>query len=206
MSDTRQGPDWWLGSDGKWYPPERQSKAPRPAHRKRNDDRASWITGGVIAAVFVISLIALAMTKKSDTTAANSTSTSPSPHVSVGGRGPVTPAPPAGVPPATAALPATSLVLWSGSGSGFQRGPQFTVPPGTKGWNEIWTYNCGRLGRPGTFVTYTRGSGNAPTTAQRGPHSQGMGGTGTDHHTGTGTFWINVNSECGWTDQAETVP
>ncbi len=21
MSDTQQGPDWWLASDGKWYPP-----------------------------------------------------------------------------------------------------------------------------------------------------------------------------------------
>jgi hypothetical protein len=21
MSDTQQGPDWWLGADGKWYPP-----------------------------------------------------------------------------------------------------------------------------------------------------------------------------------------
>lgn len=23
MSDTSQGPGWWLASDGKWYPPER---------------------------------------------------------------------------------------------------------------------------------------------------------------------------------------
>jgi hypothetical protein len=22
MSDTTQGPGWWLASDGKWYPPE----------------------------------------------------------------------------------------------------------------------------------------------------------------------------------------
>lgn len=21
MSDTPNGPDWWLGTDGKWYPP-----------------------------------------------------------------------------------------------------------------------------------------------------------------------------------------
>jgi hypothetical protein len=33
-----------------------------------------------------------------------------------------------------------------------------------------------------------------------------MGGSGTNHYDDTGTFWINVDSECGWTDQAETVP
>ncbi len=27
MSDTSQGPGWWLASDGRWYPPE-QSTAP----------------------------------------------------------------------------------------------------------------------------------------------------------------------------------
>jgi hypothetical protein len=37
MSDTSQGPGWWLASDGKWYPPEawtgppRQSDAPAAA-------------------------------------------------------------------------------------------------------------------------------------------------------------------------------
>jgi hypothetical protein len=29
MSDQQQGPDWWLASDGKWYPP--QSASPPPA-------------------------------------------------------------------------------------------------------------------------------------------------------------------------------
>src|ERR1035437_6185112 len=28
MSDTSQGPDWWIASDGKWYPPEQH-----PDHR-----------------------------------------------------------------------------------------------------------------------------------------------------------------------------
>lgn len=28
MSDTQQGPDWWMASDGKWYPPQ---SAPAPA-------------------------------------------------------------------------------------------------------------------------------------------------------------------------------
>lgn len=32
MSDTAQGPDWWLASDGKWYPPQsRPGTTPDPA-------------------------------------------------------------------------------------------------------------------------------------------------------------------------------
>ena len=28
MSDTQQGPGWWLASDGRWYPPEAWTGAP----------------------------------------------------------------------------------------------------------------------------------------------------------------------------------
>ena len=31
MSDTSQGPGWWLASDGKWYPPETAPNQPPPA-------------------------------------------------------------------------------------------------------------------------------------------------------------------------------
>lgn len=27
MSDTQQGPEWWLASDGKWYPPQQATAA-----------------------------------------------------------------------------------------------------------------------------------------------------------------------------------
>ena len=30
MSDTAQGPGWWLASDGKWYPPEQHPAPPPP--------------------------------------------------------------------------------------------------------------------------------------------------------------------------------
>ncbi len=33
MSDTSKGPDWWLASDGKWYPPESRPTAPPPPPR-----------------------------------------------------------------------------------------------------------------------------------------------------------------------------
>lgn len=31
MSDTQQGPEWWLASDGKWYPPQDAAATPPPA-------------------------------------------------------------------------------------------------------------------------------------------------------------------------------
>jgi hypothetical protein len=31
MSDTSEGPGWWLASDGKWYPPESSLPPPPPA-------------------------------------------------------------------------------------------------------------------------------------------------------------------------------
>ena len=30
MSEVRQGPGWWLASDGKWYPPESRPAPPPP--------------------------------------------------------------------------------------------------------------------------------------------------------------------------------
>lgn len=30
MSDTTQGPGWWLASDGKWYPPQPAYLPPPP--------------------------------------------------------------------------------------------------------------------------------------------------------------------------------
>ena len=33
MSDTSQGPGWWLASDGKWYPPETAPPPPPPPSR-----------------------------------------------------------------------------------------------------------------------------------------------------------------------------
>lgn len=37
MSDTKQGPDWWQASDGKWYPPQGQAPPPPvpPVQKKK---------------------------------------------------------------------------------------------------------------------------------------------------------------------------
>jgi hypothetical protein len=177
VSGAQHEPDSRQVPDGARYPPQRKSKAPRPTHQNRNDNRISWITGGVIAAVFVVSVTALVIAKKS--TAA---------------------------PPGTSALPATGVVLWTGTGSDLQHGPLFTVPSSAKGWLENWTFNCRATGHPGTFITTIHGSGSARTTTVSGVHAEGMGGSGTNHYDDTGTFSISVDSACGWTDRAVAVP
>ncbi len=41
MSGRRQGDDWWLASDGKWYPPEAQLSAPPGPPAAPSDDASS---------------------------------------------------------------------------------------------------------------------------------------------------------------------
>jgi hypothetical protein len=209
MSGTQHEPGWRQGPDGTRHPSERKPKAPRPADQDRHDNRISWITGGIIAAVFVVSITALAVTKKSNTSATHSTPVpTPAPTsqlATAGARHPSTPAPPDGTPTGTAALPATGAVLWNGSGTDLQRGPQFSVPAGAKGWVENWTYDCRATGHSGAFITTIHGFG-AGATADGGVHTEGMVGSGTNHYSDTGTFSITVDSACGWTDQAVTVP
>jgi len=47
MSETSQGPGWWLASDGKWYPPESHATS-RPADKSA---MPSWLLIGGSAAV-----------------------------------------------------------------------------------------------------------------------------------------------------------
>jgi hypothetical protein len=39
MSDQSQGPDWWLASDGKWYPPQSHSHAPLIAKARTGGEK-----------------------------------------------------------------------------------------------------------------------------------------------------------------------
>jgi hypothetical protein len=97
------------------------------------------------------------------------------------------------------------VVLWQQTGSGIESGQQFTVPPGVKGWNEVWTYDCSAFGQSGNFATNINGYGGASNTLDSGTNQLGMSGSGTNHYYDHGTFSIDVNSECNWTDEAITV-
>jgi hypothetical protein len=103
----------------------------------------------------------------------------------------------------TAAAP---VVLWQQTGSGIESGQQFTVPPNVTGWNEGWSYNCASFGQAGNFATNITGYGGAADTTDSGTNQLGMSGSGTNHYYDTGTFSIDVDSECSWTEEAVTVP
>jgi hypothetical protein len=94
----------------------------------------------------------------------------------------------------------TPVVLWQQSGSGIQSGQQFTVPDTVKGWKEVWSYDCSGFGSQGNFITSINGSTDS------GTNQLGTGGGGTNYYYDSGTFSIDVNSECNWTDQAVTIP
>ena len=56
MSDTSQGTDWWLATDGKWYPPEaltethdfENDEGPVPAHKHGNG--GGWVANSAVVA------------------------------------------------------------------------------------------------------------------------------------------------------------
>ncbi|MFP4513648.1 MAG: DUF4190 domain-containing protein [Acidimicrobiales bacterium] len=58
MSDTSQGPGWWLASDGKWYPPQSAAPPPPPGPgghgqpRPSNGLAVASLTLGIIGAAF----------------------------------------------------------------------------------------------------------------------------------------------------------
>jgi hypothetical protein len=65
-----------------------------------------------------------------------------------------------------------------------------------KEWDEQWSYDCTSFGRPRNFITTINGYGSAPGTADGGANELGTGISGVNHYYDTGTFSIDVNSEC----------
>ena len=108
------------------------------------------------------------------------------------------------------ASPATTVTqvpnaLQSESGSGSDSLLPFTVPSGDKGWKLNWTYNCSNVGKRSQFQVYII---QEAQTSERSTQLNikdfpvsvfGDSGSSTSHFQGTGTFNLDVNSECRWT-------
>ncbi|MBK5223528.1 MAG: hypothetical protein JJE52_11775 [Acidimicrobiia bacterium] len=58
MSDVSNGPDWWLASDGKWYPPQSVSTAPPPPPTPA---APTPVGNGMAVAGLVLGVIAVAL-------------------------------------------------------------------------------------------------------------------------------------------------
>jgi hypothetical protein len=57
MSDTTQGPDWWLASDAEWYPPRSAGQPPRPPPPEVVAAQKSVRTWGCMVPLGAVSLI-----------------------------------------------------------------------------------------------------------------------------------------------------
>jgi hypothetical protein len=89
---------------------------------------------------------------------------------------------------------ATPVTFASGQ-TGVTGNPQeFTV--GSK-WTMAWTYDCTAFRSQGNFsVDINQPAGDE--TVDIGPNELGTGGSGTDSYDDTGTFSLDVLSECDW--------
>jgi hypothetical protein len=222
-------PRWWQATDGQWYPPESHpnyrapivpaqptgatpafgvggpgssfgAESPNQADSPKTKHTGLIVAGSIVGVLILIIIIVNVANKKSTPTAATSPPASgPAPSAAPA----TSPAPTA---PPTTAPPAVPVVLWQSSGSGIQSGPQFTVPAGTKEWDEVWSYDCSAFGSSGNFISTINGFGSASGTTDSGTNQLGASGSGTNHYYDTGTFSIDVNSECNWTEKAVTVP
>jgi hypothetical protein len=109
-------------------------------------------------------------------------------------------------PTTTTTAPATPVVLQTLSGSGIQNGPQFTVPSSANGWTIAWSYNCSSFGSSGDFIITVAGFGAAADTTDVGVAELGTGQSGTSYNYDTGTFQLQVKSECNWNYTVKTIP
>jgi|ERR1039458_3577292 hypothetical protein len=94
-------------------------------------------------------------------------------------------------------------IVWQASGTGDESGPKFQIPAGTAQWEEVWSYDCSSYGSTGNFITFIHGYGSAEFTLDSGVNELGSGGSGVNHYFDTGTFSIQILSECSWTERAE---
>ena len=69
---------------------------------------------------------------------------------------------------------------------------------------ENWSYHCSSTGSTGNFTT-TNGFGAAAGTTDGDTNQLGASGTVRDHYHDTGTFSIDVNSECSWSITAVAI-
>jgi len=185
-----------------------ESAEPGPVKPKRKH-MGLKIVGGVVLALFVIGTIShtkTSATLKPGVATHQSTKTPTKTPAKTVSKTPTKQEPTATVPSTPPSKPAQPVVLQTESGNGQGSEPKFTVPSSANGWTLTTTYNCQAFGQSGNFQVYVTGYGSAQGTTDFGPNALGMGATATNSYYDTGTFALQVNSECAWNYTVATIP
>ncbi len=88
------------------------------------------------------------------------------------------------------------ITLLDISGSGGKSTQVFTVP--SNEWQLGYTYDCSSFGDQGNFQVYIYNSDGSMSDAQ-GVNELGKSGSDTEYYHQSGSYYLEVNSECSWT-------
>ena len=127
-ADTPQGPDWWVATDGKWYPPPRttqlyQADGAAGAEAATPIYKRWWFWAAAAAVVLIVIIAATTSASKKNNAATTATTVTTAPPVAPSATSasptataaPATTAPPATAPATTA--PAANQAAFSCTGS-----------------------------------------------------------------------------------------
>ena len=104
----------------------------------------------------------------------------------------------------TTTIPGTRVVL-NFEGSGGEDTSQFTISASAKEWVLGWAYNCSNFGSGTGNFSYFVYFGPQMDINDMGPNQLGNHGSGEQYYYDTGTFYLQVNSECLWAVRATEV-
>ena len=106
-----------------------------------------------------------------------------------------------GIARPASAQPASIVTFTSAEIGASGQTPQF-FEPGP--WQMSWAYDCSSYGSEGNFIVDI--NGGSGLVFDEGPNELGLGGSGTDYYTDTGTFSLSIFSECAWSITVEPPP
>ena len=98
----------------------------------------------------------------------------------------------ASAPPAT---PAVMQTLLDVSGSGTKSTQKFTAGGD---WDLNWSYDCSNFGAQGNFQVMIYDGSGSLSFSNAMVNQLGKSGSDVEHYHNSGTYYLEVNSECKW--------
>ena len=146
----------------------------------------------VVTILLIISGIAIASSKNGPSGASDQTAAQSIPAPTETGSTVAAPSQPT---QAQAQAPASPQVLLSISGSGSKTTEKFTA---VSDWDLNWSYDCSNFGDQGNFQVFVYNGDGSMSFSNSGVNQLGKSGADVEHYHTGGTFYLTVNSECGW--------